>query len=388
MEIERVGVFVGQTSMRAPSIRAAPTSTAGFVGDFPAGPTLEPTLVESVTDLEAVFDPSLRTGAGSSTETAVAVGDFFASGGQRAVVTRSGTGAPSTVDDLLGALAALTSASNPEPVQIVAMPDMARRVDRFTDPDYRRLVRSAGEFCRDNRMLLLVDPNTTGDEIDDIAEWTATMSGWVSSSAAVYFPRLVTPTSLDAGLDRVPASGAVAGVMARTDARHGVWTAPAGIDATIEARVPEAMTDSDQSPLNRQGVNVIRELPMHGTVIWGSRTRAASIGDDYRFVPVRRTASFVESSVHDGLRWLEDEPNDPSVWREARLAVEEFLGALWRAGAFAGTSSDDAFFVRCDRTTMTRVDIRRGRTIVQIGFAPLRPAEFVVITVTVDRRAR
>lgn len=388
MEIDHPGGFVEQTSMRAPSIRSAPTSTTGFVGDFPSGPTLEPTVVETVTEFEAVFDPSPHIGDGSSSEAAVAVHDFFASGGRRAVVVRSGSDeAVSTVRDLVAALATLTAASGLEPVQLVAMPDMARRVDRFSADEYRRLVRSAADFCRDNQMFLLVDPNTTGDDVEDITAWVATMSGWMSSNSAVYFPRLVTPASLDAGLDRVPASGSVAGVMARTDARHGVWTAPAGVAAVIDARVPEPMSESDQSPLNRHGVNVIRELPLHGTVIWGSRTRAASIGDDYRFVPVRRTALFIERSVDRGLQWSRAESNDPAVWREVRLSVEEFLSALWREGAFVGDRSDEAFFVTCDRSTMTWADVRRGRTIVQIGFAPLRPAEFVVLTVTVDRRS-
>lgn len=385
---EHRGVFVQETSLRAPVIRPADTTTTGFVGEFEAGPFLEPTNVSSPSRFLDRFTSGEGSGAGHMTETAVAVLDFFAAGGRRAVVSRvrAASGA-ATVDELLAGLAALTAAgsSASSSVRVVAMPDMARRNGPFSAADYARLVRSADGFCADNRQFLLVDPNTAGDSLEDIQDWLTVVQGWGSPDSAIYFPRLQTTAAADAGFDGVPASGAVAGVMARTDVRRGVWKAPAGVEATIECDVLGHLSDCEQSPLNRQGVNVIRSFPGRGTVVWGSRTSGGSVGDPYRHVQVRRTALFLEHSLIHGLRWTASWSNDAELWREVRLSVENFMLDLWRAGAFVGDRPEDAFFVRCDKTTMTRVDIRRGRVIVQLGFAPIRPAEFVLLAVTAGR---
>jgi len=383
---EHVGVFVQETSLRAPAIRSADTTTTGFVGHFEDGPFLEPTVVTSPSRFLERFgggDGSLPATT-VTTEATVAVLDFFAAGGRRAVISRvrSPSGSP-TVDDLLAGLTSFTSV--PSNVRVVAMPDMARRRDPFSAGEYLRLVRSADSLCADNRFFLLVDPNTAGDSLQDIEDWLDAMQEWGSPDSAVYFPRLRTPAAADAGLDGVPPSGAVAGVMARTDVRRGVWKAPAGVEATIDGDVVGVVGDSEQSRLNRRGVNVIRSFPSRGTVVWGSRTSGGTVGDPYRHVPVRRTALFLEHSLIHGLRWTASWSNDAVLWREVRLSVENFMQELWRAGAFVGDRPGDAYFVRCDKTTMTRVDIRRGRVIVQLGFAPTRPAEFVVLNITAGR---
>jgi len=283
--------------MGVPGIQAAATDIAGFVGTCPAGPTGEPTMVRSVAGFNETFGVQGRV-----THTSVAVQDFFASGGSRAIIVAAGGfDEPATAAELIDALATLgVHTGGPPPVQLLCMPDMARRLDPFSDAAYADLLLRATGFCVQNRILLLVDPNVAADELTDIEHWLRSNPSWGSANSALYFPRLHTPAGRAAGLGPVTASGAVAGVMARTDALRGVWKAPAGQGASLDAVVATELSDQQQSPLNRHGVNLIRHLPGVGTVIWGARTGSGSIGDDFRYVQVRRTALFTPTGTPVG----------------------------------------------------------------------------------------
>lgn len=201
-----------------------------------------------------------------------------------------------------------------------------------------------------------------------------------SSSAAYYYPWLFTD-ALDGGAPRlVPPSGHVLGVHARTDAERGVWKAPAnavlrgvsGCEFEVSARVQEMV--------NPRGVNVIRNFPGRGILVLGARS--LSTDPRWKYVNVRRLHIFIGRSIDNGTQWVLFERNDEHTWARVRRQIENFLARLWRAGALMGAEAEQAFCVSCDRATMTQDDIDNGRLIVEIGYAPLRPAEFVVFRIS------
>lgn len=241
-------------------------------------------------------------------------------------------------------------------------------------------------YAERRRAFLLVDPPPELAR-GELADWLsgAGLRGPAARNGAVYYPRLTQSDPLDGALRPIAASGAVAGVYARTDATRGVWKAPAGTEAELVDVVGPsvALADADSGALNPLGVNLIRPFPGPGTVVWGSRTLAGAdaLADEDRYVPVRRLALHIEESLTRGLQWAVFEPNDEPLWAGLRLAVSTFLFDLFRRGAFAGRAQDEAFFVRCDRTTMTQGDIDSGLATVLVGFAPVKPAEFVLLRI-------
>ena len=171
--------------------------------------------------------------------------------------------------------------------------------------------------------------------------------------------------------------------MARTDAARGVWKAPAGTDASLAgvAGLAENLSDAESGPLNKIGINVIRTFPVYGPVVWGARTLrgADAVADEYKYIPVRRTALFIEESLRRGLQWVVFEPNDEPLWAQIRLTVGAFMHDLFRRGAFQGQTPRDAYLVKCDKETTTAGDIDNDAVNVVVGFAPLKPAEFVIL---------
>jgi phage tail sheath protein FI len=224
------------------------------------------------------------------------------------------------------------------------------------------------------------------NEIDDTKEEAQTFINSLtvkSSYAAVYFPWLwaTDPSGASSAPVMLPPSGYVTGMYASIDARRGVWKAPAGTEANIGGAVGLAanISDADQDTLNPIGANVIRSFPASGIVIWGARTLATRSDPEYRYVPVRRTAIFLEQSIYSGIQWAVFEPNDDSLWASLRLNIGAFMMLQFRAGAFQGKSANDAFFVQCDDKTTTQADIDAGIVNILVGFAPLKPAEFVIL---------
>ena len=206
-----------------------------------------------------------------------------------------------------------------------------------------------------------------------------------SPNGAVYYPRISVNDPLAGGRAReLGPSGMMAGVYARTDASRGTWKAPAGIDATLAgATLVSALADSDSAVLNPLGINALRTLPVIGNVAWGARTLvgADQRASEWKYVPIRRMALYIENSLVDGLNWVVFEPNDEPLWAQIRLNVGSFMQNLFRQGAFQGTTPKDAYLVQCDSTTTTQGDIDRGVVNILVGFAPLYPAEFVVIRI-------
>lgn len=249
---------------------------------------------------------------------------------------------------------------------------------------------AVASYCEKRRAFLIVDPPTSWTS-KDAAKGDGSTTGIAglgtnSKNAAVFFPRIVKPDPLkDNQLGVFPPCGAVAGVMARIDASRGIWKAPAGLEAILvgipQLSVP--LTDAENGELNPLGVNCLRTMPAVGRVIWGARTLQGNdrLGSEWKYTPVRRLALFLEESLYRGTQWAVFEPNDEPLWSQLRLNIGAFMQNLFRQGAFQGKSPREAYFVKCDSESTTQSDINLGVVNIIVGFAPLKPAEFVVIKI-------
>ena len=243
-------------------------------------------------------------------------------------------------------------------------------------------------FAERKRAFVIIDPKATA-VADPGTNYVATDFETVpkSPNGAFYFPYLKTSDPLSGAAISVPPSGYVAGIYARTDSQRGVWKTPAGLEATVldTTGVVDSgrMTDLRQGQLNLAGINCLRTFPGIGTVVFGGRTLVSKnpAFEQWRYVPVRRVAQFIENSLYNNLGWAVFEPNDEPLWVALRTTVEAFMLSLFNRGAFQGTKPSDAFVVRCDRTTTTQNDINQGIVNIVVGFAPLKPAEFVIIKI-------
>jgi Bacteriophage tail sheath protein len=248
---------------------------------------------------------------------------------------------------------------------------------------------AALEYCYQRRAMLLVDPPAAWGPSRSTADWLQRLinlglSGDTARNAALYYPRVIeADPSREGQLDTYVPCGIVAGIMASTDLTRGVWKAPAGVDASVSGIVglSASLNDADSAVLNPLGINALRTLPVYGTVVWGARTlRGADLlADDYKYIPVRRLALYIEESLYRGLKWAVFEPNDEPLWSQIRLNVGAFMNGLFRQGAFQGGTPSLAYFVKCDKDTTRQTDIDQGVVNVVVGFAPLRPAEFVIV---------
>jgi len=247
------------------------------------------------------------------------------------------------------------------------------------------LVGHAAKYCEDRRAMLLVDPPKGWSSKDNAKSGVGSI-GTKSKNAALFFPRLKQPNSLrDNQVEEFVPCGAVAGIFARTDTQRGVWKAPAGLDATLVG-VPELsvpLTDAENGELNPLGINCLRAMPAAGRVVWGSRTLKGDdrLASEWKYIPIRRLALYIEESLYRATKWVVFEPNDEPLWSQIRLNIGAFMHTLFRQGAFQGTTPKAAYFVKCDKETTTQDDINRGIVNIVVGFAPLKPAEFVIIKI-------
>jgi phage tail sheath protein FI len=277
-----------------------------------------------------------------------------------------------------------------EEFNLLCIPPPTRDTD--TDPD----VYSDGlKICVDSRAMLLVDSPASWGEfqapalavnkaIADLG--TLNISGTNARNAALFFPRVrQSDPKRDGQVETFVPCGIIAGVMARTDTSRGVWKSPAGIDASLNGiqALQINLSDDQNGQLNPLAINCLRAFPVTGRVVWGSRTMrgADEIADEYKYIAVRRTALFIEESLYRGTKWVVFEPNDEPLWAQIRLNVGAFMHNLFRQGAFQGMTPKDAYLVKCDRETTTQNDINLGIVNILVGFAPLKPAEFVIIKI-------
>lgn len=260
------------------------------------------------------------------------------------------------------------------------------RADQQTDAERKGLWGTASALAAKRRAILLVDPDSAWNSIASAESGVAGLKvGVETRNAAIFWPRLKIPDATITAGKTVDPSGSIAGLMARTDTAKGVWAAPAGIEATIRGivGVDRNMSDEENGVLNPKALNAIRLFPS-GAVAWGARTMVGSddTGDiDNKYIPVRRTMLFIEESLYRGLKFAVFQPNAEPLWASIRLAAGSFMNGLMRQGAFASRNKLEAYFVLCDASTTTPTDQNLGIVNVVVGFAPLKPAEFVVLTV-------
>ncbi len=239
-------------------------------------------------------------------------------------------------------------------------------------------------YAKARRAVMVLDPPPSWTDKGAAKTGAAATPFTRSDHGALYFPRINQSDPLRGGQVMTFApSGAVTGLIAATDAKRGVWKSPAGLDTSLTgvASLAVPLTDLEIGELNPLGINCLRRAPGAGHVVWGARTRdgADQLASEWKYLAVRRTALFLEESLFRGLQWAVFEPNDEPLWSQIRLNVGAFLNNLFRQGAFQGSAPKDAYFVKCDADTTTQNDVDLGVVNIQVGFAPLKPAEFVVL---------
>ena len=349
-------------------IAGAPTGIAAFVGWAAQGPTDGAILVHSWLEFEQQFggfDPRFYLG--------YAVSHFFANGGQQAYVVRlalDGTPAASA--------AVMTGVHLLDAVPIfnlLAVPGEA-------DPG---LIAQLQAYCAGRKAFLIADSavDSTFATLQNGPD--SRITGADAINSAFYFPWLNVMDAQQNLTRPFPPSGFVAGIYAATDAARGVWQAPAGITAPITGALDPVvkLTDAENAVLNPHAVNCIRILPRFGDVVWGARTLAGGdqAASDWTYVPVRRLALYIETSVHDGTKWATFEPNNAQLWSELNHSIGAFMQALFAQGAFKGQSAAETYFVQCDAQNNPPSGVDQGIVNIAIGFAPVRPAEFIIIQI-------
>lgn len=364
------GVYVEESPAGVRPIAGVPTSIAAFVGHAVAGPVNDPARVFSLTEFERMF-------GSEESDLHQAIRLFFANGGSAAFVVGA------AAEDLLPIPAELERART-DGTGLFALD----AVDMFnillapgqSDP----LIHAAmAKYAKERRAFAILDLPATADTPTLAEQWFSENDLLGSPNAATYFPGLQVQDSTG-GKRSCSSSGAIAGVYARTDIARGVWKAPAGMEAVLRGAIdlgyPMSSAESDR--LNSIGINPLRTLDQD-LIVWGARTLdgANSRASEWKYVPVRRLALFIEESIDRGTQWVVFEPNDEPLWARIRLNVETFMHSLFRQGAFQGATPRDAYFVKCDRTTITQSDIDMGVVNIVVGFAPLKPAEFVIVTI-------
>jgi phage tail sheath protein FI len=258
------------------------------------------------------------------------------------------------------------------------------RAAELEDTEMTSLVSSALQYCRERRAFFLIDIPKNVSTVEAMDKWMQDHANFRDPNSAVYYPRLQQPDPVrEYQLRSVGSSGTMAGLYSRIDSTRGVWKAPAGTEATLAglSGLDAQVTDMQNGALNPLGINCFRTFPVYGMVSWGGRTSHGSDqqASDWKYIPVRRLALFLEESLFRGTKWVVFEPNDEPLWAKIRLNLNAFMTNLFRQGAFQGSTPDQAFYVKCDSDTTTQNDRNLGVVNIEVGFAPLKPAEFVVL---------
>jgi phage tail sheath protein FI len=248
------------------------------------------------------------------------------------------------------------------------------------------VIGAAESYCEKRRAFLIVDLPPSVNNVQDATDWLNEMATLRHRNAAAYFPRPLIPDPLNEHrLRGVGASGTVAGIYARTDTTRGVWKAPAGIEAGMRnvQDLEYQLSGQENGLINPLGLNALRNFDTRGIVVWGARTLKGvdNQPSEWKYVPVRRTALFIEESLYRGTQWAVFEANGEPLWSQLRLNIGAFMQRLFRQGTFQGTTPTEAYFVKIDSETTTPADINLGIVNIHVGFAPLRPAEFIIIKI-------
>jgi uncharacterized protein len=366
-----------------PPIKGVPTAVTAFIGRTIDGPVEKPTSVASLTQFQSLFGA-----LSAECPLTTSVEQFFVNGGTEAIIVRLDNGGQ-----------ALTAANFIEPAletqnrgiwtlgriphfNLIVIPPLAPGVD-VPVPVWNTVITLAAA----RRAFVLVDPPLAWTTAQDAI---AGVDAFITRSlhAALYFPRVLVSDPAHPGQTIATApSGLIAGIYARTDNIRGVWKSPAGLDAHLVGAVALSVSlgTAALEALNKKAVNTLREIPGGSRVVWGARTLAGvnELASEWKYVSVRRLVDFIERSVIEGTQWAASEPNSQVLWQTLHGQVWDFLKGLWQSGGLQGSTSNEAFFVKCDQSTMTQDDIDSGRVIVMLGLAVMRRAEFTVVKVEV-----
>jgi phage tail sheath protein FI len=369
------GVFVEEIPDSTHPIAGVPTSIAAFVGTAPSGPLDAPLRVKSFAQFQTEYG-----GLSAQHPLGDAVRHFFLNGGTDAWIARVApqgealTDADVSANALRAQQRGLWLLDQAASFNILCIPPLTR------DADVGRVTwDAAAAYARQRGAIVIVDPPAAWRTTGDVQAGIDTLATR-DNCAFVCFPRVRAADATGQVVDHAPC-GAIAGLMARTDQQRGVWHAAAGAQALIVGTqgLSVALSAQEIGALAPLGVNALRQLPGGGApVAWGARMFVQA---PVVYAPVRRLQFFIEQSLAGSIGWVTFEPNDEPLWAKVRTSVEAFMLDLFVKGAFAGSKPEEAFIVKCDRTTMSQNDIDNGRLILQVGFAPLRPAEFVIIRV-------
>ncbi|WP_457644548.1 phage tail sheath subtilisin-like domain-containing protein [Persephonella sp.] len=396
------GVYIKEVEIGSKPIEGVSTSVAAFIGMTEKGDMNKPTLITSWAEFISKFGRYVQEKEDLSDQEeeekrnklnlSSSVYGFFQNGGKRCYIVRvSNTDATSIIgtDGGPGNRTGIHSLKEIDEISIVAAPGI-------TDKGVQKAIIQHCEEMKDRFAILDMPEDTTKAKAETYIEDNEL--GSKNGYAAIYYPWIkvfvelekekettgeggetTKETSLKLEEMFVPPSGYIAGVYARTDSERGVHKAPANetIAGVIELKVK--ITNADQDGLNKKNINCIRSFPGRGIRVWGARTIASN--SLWRYVNVRRLFLYIEESIEEGIQWVVFEPNDKNLWDRVSQSISAFLLSLWRDGALMGSTPEEAFFVKCDETTMTQDDINNGRLVCEVGIAPVRPAEFVIIKI-------
>ena len=349
------------------------------------------TFAVAIADATTVNELFLNAGAAQANVQAYQLGGPLAPGTAQGAIQVGNDGVPPSGVDLIGDQLLKTGLFALERVDlfnILCLPRTATKtgVAPLTNPEAFAVISAARDYCQQRRAFFIVDTPDNINTPDAIQQWISANATIRHRNLGLYFPRVEVPDPLNEfRLRSFGASGVVAGIYARVDSTRGVWKAPAGIEASLNGvmRLTYPLTDSETGVLNPLAINCLRSFEASGRLAWGARTLVGrdAPASEWKYVPVRRMALFLEESLFRGTTWVVFEPNDEPLWAKIRLNLNAFMMGLFRQGAFQGTTPDKAFYVKCDAETTTQADRDLGIVNIEVGFAPLKPAEFVVIKI-------
>ena len=388
------GVYVEEVDRGTKPIEAVGTNTVGFLGESSKGPVNEPVLVTNWSQFVKTFGDFAQC----SPYLAHAVYGFFNNGGSRCFVVNVGGG---------GEVEELSQAGGPGDKKDGKDDKKAAPAPKNVDKDALYIGRDGGPGRRSglkcfeevDEIAIIAAPGQVSPAVQDallthcetrkdrfaILDSPETLSGGIdrlpkprdSKYGAFYFP-WIQVYDPDKGNVFVPPSGHIAGVYSRTDSERGVHKAPANEMIRGALGLKYAVSKGEQDLLNPKGINAIRNL--NGAVrIWGARTLSSD--PSWRYINVRRLFIMVESSIERATQWVVFEPNDHRLWKRVSRTISSFLTLLWRNGALMGTSPEQAFYVKCDEETNPAEVVDAGQLVVEIGLAPVKPAEFVIFRI-------
>src|SRR6266702_4272901 len=361
------GVYVEEVEAGSRPIEGVGTATAAFVGLAEKGPVNAPTLVTNWSQFSQAFGGFLE-----GSYLAHSVYGYFLNGGGSAYIVRIGADghAPSAQAELPSAkdkslagyrVLALEGGQPGNDIQVKAV----------------QLAMIAHCELMGDRVAILDAP--PGLNAQQIREWRVDKAGYDSKYATLYWPWVKVFDPLAGQANFVPPSGHMAGIWARSDDTRGVHKAPANEVVRGAISLELQVTKSEHDLLNPQGINVIRAFPGRGIRVWGARTLSSDPA--WRYINVRRLFNYIEGSILLGTQWVVFEPNDMALWERVKRTISAFLVRVWRDGALFGATPSEAFYVKCDGEVNTAETIDAGQLIVEIGIAPVKPAEFVVFKI-------